>query len=256
MSTKLEVSQTAGLGAKGNTFVGEQTINNGLSVGDAVEMAFKLFREHYPQFQAEVLQDLRQMVTQELAEKKPQSIVEPSPRIVVNTLQSASNTEEIDVRKMYAKLLASSLDSSTSQKAHPAFPKIIDQMSAFDARLMKKIVDINNSIPVAVVQFVFDSQYLTSVMPHYYSPYFDDLNDYWATSISIENLARLQLINLFEGSVNTYDYDGFRVEPFVLERFEYAKKHNPTRNLTISVNKYVIQQNDFGKRFAQICMAD
>lgn len=234
----------------------EEHHHNGLSVGDAVEIAFKLFREQYPQFQAEVLQELRRMVTQELIEKAPQKIVTPSPRIVVNSLQSASNTEESDVRKMYAKLLASSMDSETSQHAHPAFPKIIDQMNAFDAKLLQKVVDINDSIPVAVIRFVFGSKYLTNAMPHYYSPFFDDLRDPWATSFSIENLARLQLINLFEGTVNTYDYEKFKTEPFVLERFEASQRNNPARNFVINVDKYVIQQNDFGRRFSKICMED
>lgn len=256
MCVGTEIAQTAGFGSHDNTFVARQTIYQGLSIGDAVEMSFKLFREHYPQFRAEMLQDLRKMVTEELSANSPKCIVEPSPRIVVNTLQSASNVEEIDVRKMYAKLLASSMDSSTAQEAHPAFPKIIDQMNAFDAKLMKKIVEINDSIPVAFVRFTFDSQYLTSVMPHYYSPYFDELNDPWAVSFSIENLSRLQLINLFEGNVTTYDYEKFKVEPFVSERFEFAKTHNPTRDLTIKVSEYVIQQNDFGKRFSKLCITD
>ena len=254
------ISQTTAMGSN-NSQIGlqynhEEHYHQGLSVADATAMALEIFRQYFPQLQKEAQESLRVMLDEELTKRAPKQINPPSARIAVSTLQGASVSDEEDVRKLYAKLLASSMDVATSSQTHPAFPKIIDQMSAFDAKLMKKIVEISNSIPVANVQFTFDNMYLTSVIPHYYSPYFDDLNDPWATSLSIENLARLQLINLFDGTVETYDYDKFKTEPFVLERFEFAKKHNPTRNLTIKVRKYVIQLNDFGRRFIELCITD
>ena len=91
-------------------------------------------------------------------------------------------------------------------------------------------------------------------MPHYYSPEFDLLNDNWATSLSIENLSRLQLINLFEGTVTSFDYNNFRTYPFVVERFEYAKTHSRNKNLEINISHYTIQLNDFGTQFARVCM--
>ena len=256
MSPSTEIAQNAGFGSHSNTFIGEQNIYHGLSTTDAVTMAFDIFRQHFPQFKEEALRDLRTMVTQELENMKSKSIDPPSPRIAVNTLQVASIADEANVRRMYAKLLASSMNSNTSNQAHPAFPKIIDQMSGYDAMLMKKIVDIKDSIPVGHITFTFDDKYLTSVMPHYYSPYFADMNDHWATSFAIENLSRHNLINLFNGTVKSYDYGALKADPFILERFEFAKKYNPSRNLSIVVNEYVIQPNDFGKQFAKACIPD
>lgn len=256
MDTTLEITQSGKIGSHDNTYIGQQIVNEGLSTADAVDIAFKLFRDSYPQFRAEVLQDLKQMVIQELNFRMPKQIVEPSTRIVMSTLQSASIVDEKDVRLLYARLLASSLDVATSSDTHPAFPRIIDQMDTFDAMLIKKIVEISDSIPVANVRFTFDTKYLTSVLPHFYSPYFDCLNNPWAVSLSLENLARLQLINLFEGTVTSYDYEKFKTEPFIVERFEYAKKHNTERDLKIEVSKYVIQLTDFGKRFSEICITN
>ena len=260
MSEIPNISQTTAMGSN-NSQIGlqynhEEHYHQGLSVADATAMALEIFRQYFPQLQKEAQETLRVMLDEELTRRAPKQINPPPARIAVPTLQGASVSDEEDVRKLYAKLLASSMDSSVEQETHPAFPKIIDQMNAFDAKLMKKIVEIDDSIPVASVQFSFDSKYLTSVMPHYYSPYFDELNDPWLTSFSIENLSRLQLINLFEGTVTTYNYEKFKTEPFVVDRFEYARKNNPTRNLTIKVAKYVIQQNDFGKRFAKLCIRD
>lgn len=259
MQSNPVISQNATKGSN-NSQIGLQynheEHHHGLSVTDATQMALEIFRQYFPELQKEAQASLRILLDEELSKRLPQQIVPPSARIVVPSLQGASVSDEEDVRKMYAKLLASSMDSSTTQETHPAFPRIIDQMSTNDAKLMMKIFEINDSIPVASVQITFDDKYLPYATPHYYSPYFDELDDPWAISLSIENLSRLQLINLFEGSVNSYDYEKFKTMPFVVDRFEFAKERNPTRDLTIKVNKYVIQQNDFGKRFAKLCMSD
>ena len=254
MCAETEIVQTAGLGSHDNTFIAEQNIHQGLSVTDATAMALEIFRQYFPKLKKEAQESLRIMLDEELTKRSPKQINPQSARVAVPTLQGASVTDEEDVRRMYAKLLASSMDSSTGGGTHPAFPKIIDQMNTFDANLMKRIVEINNSIPVAVVSFTFDNKCLTSVMPHYYSPYFDVLNDPWATSLSVENLSRLQLINLFGGTVKTYNYEKFKTEPFVIDRFEFAKKCYPIPNLAMEVTEYVIQLNDFGKRFAKLCI--
>ena len=75
---------------------------------------------------------------------------------------------------------------------------------------MKKIHEIHDSIPVARVTFIFDSKYLLNGMPRFYSPYFNGLGDEFKISKSIENLGRLQLINIFDGTVTTYDYENFK----------------------------------------------
>lgn len=99
---------------------------------------------------------------------------------------------------------------------------------------------------------MFDAKYLTSVFPHFYSPSFNSI-DPWSVSLSIENLSRFNLFDMFEGNILSYDYEQMKNEPFVIDRFEFAKKHNPGRDLKIVVSKYVIQQNDFGKSFAKAC---
>lgn len=254
MNSDLAITQTAGLGSHDNTFIAEQHNHSGLSIIDATQMAFEIFHQYYPQLKDEALRELHNMLEEELEKQNPSVIIPPSPRIAVPTLQGASITPEDDVRRLYAKLLASAMNKDVKEQVHPAFSKIIEQMSSFDAILMKRIVDIRDSIPVANIRFTFGTSYLTEIIPHYYSPYFDVLNDNWATSLSIENLSRLQLINLFSGTVTTFEYDSFRTYPFVMERFEYAKKHNPTRELEIGITNYTIQLNDFGKQFARICM--
>lgn len=253
MNSNSPVSQEATLGAHDNTFVAQQN-NYGLSATAALDMALQLFREYYPQLRQEALDNLHKLVQVELSKIKSENIISPSPRIAVPTLQAASIAEEADIRQLYAKMLARAMDKETYENIHPAYIRIIDEMNAFDALIMKKIHEIHDSIPVARVTFNFDSKYLLNGMPRFYSPYFDGLGDEFKISKSIENLGRLQLINIFEGTVTSYDYEKFKSMPYVVSRFEDYQRINSNLELKIKVNDYVIQTTDFGKDFMNLCI--
>lgn len=255
MSDEHQIVQTASL-ASGNTQIGVQNNYTGLAIGDAVQMAFSMMKEYYPQFKEEALADLHEMLIRELEKTNSRAIIPPTPKTAIPALQNAAITGESEIRGIYAKLLASSMNEELISNVHPSFVNIVNQLSVYDAKVLKRIKEINDSIPLSRVTFTFDSKYLTSVLPHYFSPYFEGLNDHFATSFSIENLARLNVINLFEGNVIGYDYNIIKEHPFIKERFEYAKAHNPNRNLEIKLSKYVIQVNDFGKKFMEICLPE
>ena len=61
------------------------------------------------------------------------------------------------------------------------------------------------------------------------------------------------VLRLFEGNVISYDYEKIKQESFVIERFEFAKKNNTSRELSIEMTKYVIQINDFGRGLSKLC---
>lgn len=252
MRDTVNISQNAGLGAKENTFIAEQHNYTGLSPTEATEMAFAIFREYFPQLRQEALKEIHIIVENELRKIPAMNIQHPSAKIAVPLLQNASITEDTNLREMYGKLLAGDMNKQTKSSVHPAYVEIINQMSSDDAKLFRRIVEIQDSVPVARVTFVFGDSYLTNVMPHYFSPFFPDW-DPWKFSMCVENLARLNVFHFFEGTVNTYDYEKIKQEPFVTERFEFAKKHNPSRELSIELVKYVIQMNDFGRAFSKLC---
>ena len=244
MSENLEVNQTAAFGSHGNTIIG--TVNTGLSVTDAMQMALQIFREYYPQLKKEAIDELQKMLKEELEKVQPQNILPPIPRIAVPTLQGASISDEEIIRRLYAKLLAGTMNTEKREYAHPAFVRMIDEMNEMDAKVLKKIVDISDSIPVARVTFTFEGKYM----------HFDGLGNEYDISRSIENLSRLNLINLFDGSVTNFDYKEFERAPYVKNRFDYAVKNNPERQLTIKISEYTIQENDIGHQFANVCILD
>lgn len=252
MSEMKNISQNASLGAKGNTFVAEQHNYNGLSPQDAFQMAFSMFKEYYPQLRQNALEEVHRIVERELQKVSKNDIQPPTAKIVVPLLQNASITDDTELREMYGKLLAGDMNKQLKQYVHPAYVAIVNQMSCDDAMLFHKICEINNSIPVASIKFTFESKYLTLVFPRFFSPFFADM-DPWKVSLCIENLSRLNIIHLFEGNVISYDYEKIKQEPFVIDRFEFAKENNASRELSIKMDKYVIQINDFGRGLSKLC---
>lgn len=252
MSDSTNIDQKAGFGAQGNTFIGEQHNHSGLTPTDAIQMAFAIFKEYFPQLRQDALQEVHTIVENELKKIPASDIQMPSAKIAVPLLHNASITEEKNLREMYGKLLAGDMNKQAKASVHPAYIEIINQMNSNDAELFRRIVEINNSIPLASIQFGFDDQYLTKVMPHYFSPFFAEL-DPWKVSICVENLSRLNIFHLFQARVTNYDYEKIKQDPFVVERFEFAQKNNPSRKLSQELTPYVIQMNDFGRELSKLC---
>lgn len=249
----LAVTQKSALGSN-TTQIGQQLVYQGLSPSDATNMALEMFHSFYPNLREEAISYVMKRTEEYLSQLSEGNIQVPDSRIAISVLQNAAMTEEENIREMYAQLLGHAFNRKYASEVHPSFVNIISQLSSIDAAVFKKIVEINDSIPLARVIFKFDSKYLSEILPHFFCPILAEIFGPFESSVSIENLARLNVFDLFEGRINSYNYNEIKQNPYILERFEYAKKANPTRQLQIEVVSYVIQMNDFGKRLAKICL--
>ena len=64
MCSDVKITQKVLPGAGGNTVVANQN-NYGLTVTEATQMAFQIFREYYPQLKKEAIAELQKMLTEE-----------------------------------------------------------------------------------------------------------------------------------------------------------------------------------------------
>lgn len=76
------------------------------------------------------------------------------PSVFVPLVEEAGNTDDPDLSDMFARLLASHLDPASQSKVHPAFAKVLGQLSPLDAAILKliddrqrKLVESDYSIP-------------------------------------------------------------------------------------------------------------
>lgn len=251
----VEVNQKAAIGSQTTQIAAQYNKYTGLSVTDATRMAFEIFREYYPQLKGEALYTLREMVKYELEKLQPKAIIPPKPKIAVPVLQNASITDENNVRKIYAKLLASSMNESTAQAVHPAFVTVVNQLNYYDAKVLEQVAEIDDTIPAASIYFTTDSEkkYLLCALPNYFSPYLYDSLDVWAVSMSLQNLSRLKIIDINDGNVTSYDYKQITNHLYIQSRFKAAQADNPEYTLEIKQSNLYIQTNDFGRQFLKIC---
>ncbi len=71
-----------------------------------------------------------------------EKIIEPDIQIVAPALEASKFcVEKEELRKMYVKLIASSLNSEKSLSVHPIFTDIIRKMSSTDAKLFNAIIN-------------------------------------------------------------------------------------------------------------------
>lgn len=86
------------------------------------------------------IKDYKNSIATEISKIPEENIQEPPLSIVGPALEASKfYIEEEDLRDMFAKLIAGSMDASKSSLSHPSFVEIIKQMSPQDAKLIKQI---------------------------------------------------------------------------------------------------------------------
>ena len=254
MNNQIEINQNAGLGSHGNTFIAEQY--NGLSVADATHMAFSMFREYYPQLREELLSDLRKMLEEKLKNVPPENIVPPSPRIAVPTLQNASITEDIEIRELYAQLLANSMNETMKDGIHPAFVEIINQLSSDEAKILLYL-STHPIIPIITLRCVNENGMGFDVVKNFSNvgelskcEHSLDVNKYF------DNLIRLGLLGKGPSlsSLNGKDlYTPLKEHQSIVPLIETITRQAPPFNKPRLEESYM-SITDFGKSFCEICL--
>lgn len=253
MNDKTEINQNAGLGSHGNTFIAEQYI--GLSVADATHMAFSMFREYYPQLREELLSDLRKMLEEKLKNIPSENIVPPSPRIAVPTLQNASITEDIEIRELYAQLLANSMNETMKDGLHPAFVEIIKQLSPDEAKILR-YMSSNTIIPTITLRRVNEEQAGFDVVKNFSNvgelakcEYPFEIGKYF------DNLIRLGLLEsaTLASLTNKTLYEPLKKHQYIESQIKTIEHQAPPYNKTKFEESY-ISITDFGNSFCEICL--
>ena len=111
----------------------------------AVNYAFGKGRNY---FEKQFRKDLEK-VTSSIPEE---NLEDPKASIAAPVLQGLTfSHEESSLKDMYLKLLASSMDNRSPEKAHPEFAEIIRQLSSFEASLLPLWLKSESHAPIAAL---------------------------------------------------------------------------------------------------------
>ena len=259
MNENTVINQKQGIGNQG-TQIG--VLNNiyGLSAPEAMQMAFAIFREYYPQLREEAINELKILVEEKLNCLPSDCIVSPSPRIAVPTLQNASITEEYEVRELYASLLANSMNRQVCNAVHPCYVEIIKQLSQDDAKLLNYMYH-NSIVPTISMRFSLGEGASGKVLND-----FTDVPESLGcmnsdnVEVCFNNLVRLGLVSKHYSGLKFPDkvVKQLKSHPTVQAKYREARETMEKLECFSKLNEYIgyIMLTDFGRDFCRVCVID
>ncbi|MDV6367378.1 DUF4393 domain-containing protein [Bacillus cereus] len=199
---------------------------------------------------------------QEVSSIPEGNIVEPPLHIVGPSLEASKYYFENDeLRKMFAKLIAASINSATISKAHPSFIEIIKQLSPLDAMNLNLFKN-RSRYPIAQYVYVADGHY--GSMPIKANIFLENfkVQDIDLNATSISNLNRLGLISISytEHLLNDSHYDKFMQNEYrnkLKKDLDEKNSKLPQENIghnDVAIRKGIVSITPFGESFIEICI--
>ncbi|TLQ04724.1 DUF4393 domain-containing protein [Marinilactibacillus psychrotolerans] len=158
---------------------------------------------------------------EEISKINPQDIQEPKLALIGPALEASRfYIEEKDIRNMFAKLIASSMDKDKSKQVHPSFVEIIKQMTSLDAKNLKSIYDSKGNAPIVEMRLSDDRGRFSKQFLHLYLGNKDE-PDYSLIASSLINLSRLGTVNL--------NYENFYSDNLKYKEFESSRLYEQAK---------------------------
>ena len=202
---------------------------------------------------------LQEKVAVKLENTKKENIQTPRPNIAVPAIEALRYSGEIpELAELYAELLATSMDKTREKDAHPAFVRVIKELSPDEAKLLSMLMHCQ-SIPVLEIRqrapLNDGSGEFHPSRFFVYQKYFSNLP--FAVGCRepqnfpryVDNLVRLGIFRLVEDHSLLADaYKG------IYDSAEYREYLNRHKHLDIFDYKRKIDITDFGTQFLRVCI--
>ncbi|MCH4825767.1 DUF4393 domain-containing protein [Planococcus halocryophilus] len=182
-----------------------------------------------------------------------ENLQEPQMSIVGPALEASKYyIEEEKLRKMFAKVIAASMDKTKSENVHHSFVEIIKQLSPLDAKNIS-LFKTTHTYPIAmyISQSRTDSSF-NIVRPLVFSSDLINKTISEKDSSSISNLIRLGLLtHSFEQWLTTDSYyEVYRTSSL----FHYLKKEYFADDHEFKSKNGTLTVTPLGKEFIEICL--
>lgn len=202
--------------------------------------------------------DFKQKLANEITQIVLENLKEPNLSIAGPALESAKfYLEEEEIRNMFAKLVASSMDSSKNEFTHPSFIEIIKQMDKIDAQNFSIISNLymeNGFVPTVsyYTAEIGSDKPIKHIIDHVFVNN-SEQRDITIQSSSLTNLSRLGLIDIdYKKHVHDKYYYDLLHNTFVDEQ----NKKLASNHQRILSKLGMIQLTLFGVRFSKACLSN
>lgn len=192
-------------------------------------------------------------IQSKLKEIPEENLVDPPLNIVGPALEASKfHIEEEEIRNLFAKLIASSMNKENASLIHPSFVEIIKQMSSLDAINLKLIISEKNNpvVSYSIQQYEEDS----GTKPAYDIVFLSnpDCQDMKLISTSLTNLSRLGLINI-DFTRSFTDKSQYDIFDETSEHFNLQNLKDENRIFDFIKNTGIIMPTPLGYSFIEIC---
>ncbi|HCN82981.1 MAG TPA: hypothetical protein DIT07_05075 [Sphingobacteriaceae bacterium] len=180
----------------------------------------------------------------------PEDIKTPDPAVAGPSIEALRfAAEDLNLRDMYANLIAKSMNKHRSQEAHPGFVEVIKNLSSNDAILFKYLggLQICPLVDVTIAQPTGGStpyQENVFIIPASLSSAIHGDYEYHA---GINNLERLGLISIPFGK-------SYNMKEHYKDLKEQINSRTLPFDLKITITEKVLNLTPFGKLFLNVCV--
>ncbi len=198
------------------------------------------------------LEEYKKSIDEKVAAIPEEKRVPPSIQIAGQAIEDSKYCfESEELRELFANLIANSMNRDYSQKVHPSFSKIIQQLSPQDARVLSFIHQNGNEIAIAdyIVEYTDNSCIrLFKFIPAIQLP-----------NCTLEQASRsissLQLAGLFSISPDIRYYDSSKYD-FFKNTYLYAKTIDVSKeeNGKAGIKPQLGTLTALGEDFVSVCL--
>ncbi|MER2031013.1 MAG: DUF4393 domain-containing protein [Solibacillus sp.] len=216
--------------------------------------------------QKEFIEDVEQRV----AQIDPEKITEPNLSITGRAINEAKfHVEDDEIRTMFAKLIAASVNSDYDNATLPAFVEILKQLSPFDVKNLIELYNIdkeglgNNKVSASIRAYSDPTRGTGVTLINYFIPFKGLISiNHQYYSASVENLLRLGIIDITQNynlEDNTYQNKLKEHQLYldVLLEFKDNVQEDPNfRHKHIDLINGVWDFTSFGQLFIECCLEE
>ncbi|VTU08536.1 Uncharacterised protein [Actinobacillus indolicus] len=255
-----------------------------LTLGRFTDDAFQKYKVQ----QAINIERFRKNLEENIDNISEENIKEPEISVVGPALEASKfYMGENEIRSMFAKLIASSMDKTQSDNIHPSFVEMIKMLSPLDAQNLYYLYHNNDGTISTLRTTVSDTGAYTDHHKHFFlgNPECQDIS---LIEPSIDNLVRLKLVDVNYDAWKSDDslYNKYRESPVFLKfeseieaqritlkaSLEYLtnggeltgvssdKKLAAIEDMkqaskaTAGIHKGIIKLTAFGRNFCKVCL--
>jgi hypothetical protein len=197
---------------------------------------------------------IQQSLEDKLKNIPRENIISPAPEVAVPAIEALrylGHREEL--REMFSRLLATSMNAEMANLAHPSFVEILKQISSDEAKILKSLNNNNFQPIIHLNMFVGDTTNFIHLIKNFTTLPYQVGCEFPQLGVTyIENIFRLGLIHVLDGTHITEEssYDELINHSSIHDRIAAIER----AGMKADIKKIVFYRTSYGEKFYNACI--